>query len=317
MSRTHTQKLTTKLMAGGFAISLMIMCALPSYSSEIEPIFDLSHVREAIHYFEDPTNKNISHVAFTTAAAKLRHYFNSQIKNGGSYGQESTYETTTTLLTQTVSSGMLSRIKALITLMAGSDDKQQQCVTKAQSFLPQGVLINQPLYIVWGDGKNRTMSIDGIAILDITSQDYRDRSHDVWVECVLSIHKAQMQILHPIPFSLSQITHSDEMLAYVEQLVLINGASYYAAYSTHPSVINEVETQEKYNQLRASLAGTPRILNNDDWQLINTLLDDTQTARNMGIVMARKIDSTLGRTALTHAYKGGAASFFRAFNELN
>lgn len=298
------------------AILFICLYATPATANNATPVVDLSHAREVIHYYEEPTNTNLAHVAFTEAAQKLRNYFNSLVDTDNAWGQKSTYEATSELLKdKPVGSVMLNQTKALLTFIADNENKQHKCAATTLEHLPQGTSINEPLFVVWGDGVNSSIAIAGSALLDITNQAFKHRQYAIWNQCIIALHKAQMQLIQPIPFYLSHINNSDEMLAYFEYKTLIDGSSFYAAYSNEPQLSFTIQPQARMDELYKMLAGPPRQLTDNDWQLINQLINDN-TPRDLGNIMARKIDNQLGREALTRIYSGGSASFFRAYRGL-
>ena len=60
-----------------FALLFVLCLGLPSkHVAADENIFDLSHARAALHYFEHPSAANISYVAFTDPTRKLTQFYN-------------------------------------------------------------------------------------------------------------------------------------------------------------------------------------------------------------------------------------------------
>ncbi|MCK5041080.1 MAG: hypothetical protein KAR62_02245, partial [Sphingomonadales bacterium] len=204
-----------------------------------EQAFDLSHAREALQYFAKPSRTNISHVAFSAPARKLAQFYNSNSSDGSEGGStdKSTFEITQILLNHMPNTNQLDHVKALITMIADNEEKQNQCMANALAHLPQNQIEN-PLYIVWADGiwangllngKDNIINIANASMLDITNEQYIAQPQDIWTDCIHALHHAGMNKINPIPFSLDGISLSDELLAYIEHTTLLEGSAHYAS----------------------------------------------------------------------------------------
>jgi hypothetical protein len=283
-------------------------------------VFDLSHAREALHYFEDPSTTNITNVAFTSPARKLMQFYNDN-NSDGTNEKKSTFLSTQYLLSKTPDTIKLDHVKALLTLIADNKDKQNQCYLNALAHLPKYTKFRNPLYIVWaGESlkiEDSIINISNFSMINITDKLFETQPQTIWTSCVHALHHAVMNELNPIPFSLKNISLSDELIAYIEQITLFEGSAYYAS---NPKAVGEIalmDSIDKLSKLKNSFGRASRPLTQADLLRFHTLFENSNLARDAGALMAQKIDKTLGREPLVHSYSGGPASFFRTYSSIS
>lgn len=261
--------------------------------------FNLEHVRGAITYFEEKKDYLINGLALTEASQYIQRH---AIFSDHPYQNFSILNMTKALIETQINISSLNDVKARISLLENSKDKQDLCYLKAQDYLPISYHLKNPLYLTWG--YTLTSSLPGYGSINIASTTFDQFPEKVWGYCLKEITKSALMDIFPNPAPLKLITKPLILLAYIENNIFIQGVSSFIGFKTKS--LNEIKVLDQYIE---SFVNSSALSIDQIWEKFLNPND----IQNVGFYMAKTINKTFGKSALMKASKAGPKGFFETY----
>jgi Putative zinc dependent peptidase (DUF5700) len=318
------KSVTSYLRAGLIATLGTVMVQATSVSVQAqnrgEDLLNFDHVRVAMDYFEDPTQRHLADVAFTEAAEHLRRHAGiTAFYPAGA----SAFDISADLLREIPSTDFIVEIAERVTRVKSDIPAQEMCFNEAREYLPDNTRFQAPLYVTWGYDLGASM--DGTSSINITHPKFGEDLGEFWFYCIHQMHHAGLTALNPWPFAMREISTTLEMQAQIEYLTFLEGTAVYAAYDARKRA-SALQNDEDYialddplrmDRYEARFADIlrrfrthDRALDEDDWALFDELTNGERLLYRVGAKMAMTIDRVLGRPALWDAAASGPGRFF-------
>ncbi|MCC2615034.1 hypothetical protein LJ739_02105 [Aestuariibacter halophilus] len=297
-----------------------------TYANE-QGIFDFSHVKRALQYFQQPTSANLQRVAQSPANQHLlAHAYRT-----GYYPSETTpLSLSEQLLAKTPTQEQVDGVNGLMVSMAANKHAQQHCVSEALAFAPQGSEIKGNVFMTWG--YDIGVAMDNNASLNLAHPRFLEKSFEVWYYCIHEAHHTLVMQHFPMPV-LADIRNTQQLRLLVQYLTFLEGSAVYAAYRArqqagHLSDDPDYLALDDPDRLQAMIVAyftvferikdlKQRPLTDADWALLDNLSDGDRLWYRVGAHMARTIDQQLGRQEYQRVLRQGDDAFFSAYEKVS
>ena len=290
--------------------------------------FDFQHASAALEYFEDKDDARVASIAHLTATSHLRKHADFS----GYFGSEvSPTEMTRSLLERVPTSQEIAQTQALIDYVKAHPERQSECVTEANRYLPQSVGRDTRIFATWGYDIGVASTVG--ASINFAHPRFRKSPEEVWFYCAHEAHHAGVFRIHEFP-PLKQVQTVEALLGLIRYATFLEGSAVFAAQNIRAAA-NALDQDEDYRALAdqermdAISARFDEIiatlgkrdpsdgLDERDWALIDEMSSGERIWYRHGARMAAAIFSKYGADKFVAIIADGPSAFFHAYSELS
>ncbi len=303
-----------------------VIAPCTSWANDDE-IFNFDHIKYSLVYLENPTAANFANVANSQAMQHLKNHSD----RTGYYSKESTPEEIAKdlLASDEINQNLVNEAKQLLIYVQKSKDEQLYCTSKTREYLPQNFRFNGKLYFTWG--YDIGVSMEHNASLNLVHKTFLEDPKEIWFYCIHELHHTGIQQYSRFP-DLAKIQTGNDLFALVKYSTFLEGSAVYASYEARQAnnalddpdyiALEDSELMDKYQKEYFEIYEKvrhigKRALNNEDWNLINSLSDGKRLWYRVGAKIAADIDASLGRKEFTVLIQRGPDAFFDAYFALD
>lgn len=310
-------------------IVFLILAALGTFNAQSAtfkqaPVFDFTFVESALAYFETGDEAILADIVDSPAARHLSAHA-SRISPVGHV--RSIRDIVEELLHPRIEKKRsVTSVQQLLFIVKQDTTRQEECLTEALTYLPDGTVILGKLYFTFG--YDIGVAVSGNASLNLAHDHFLQNPEEVWYYCIHELHHAGFQTFHDLP-KLSSLETTHDLLHLIEYATQLEGMAVHAAWEQREQrgalsddedyvALQDAERMARYEreyfEVYRQISSEPaRPLTDSDWAIIDRMSGGDRLWYRVGAQMAAVIEATHGRSKLLRLVEAGPRAFFDAY----